>query len=111
MPFCNPTALKPPNRVGESRQNQTTCQFMVMANTLNISLSEEQKGWLNSRRETGGFASTSDVVRDLIRSRQEKERAELLERFRQLESEGSEAVEPAEAVLRIIKRVKKERRA
>ena len=47
-----------------------------MAKTLNISLSEEQKGWLNSRRETGGFASTSDVVRDLIRSRQDKEQEE-----------------------------------
>ena len=82
-----------------------------MANTLNISLSEEQKGWLNSRRETGGFASTSDVVRDLIRSRQEKEQAELLERFQQLNDEGSEEAEPTEAVLKIVKRVKKERRA
>ena len=84
---------------------------MVMANTLNISLSEEQKGRLNSRREAGGFASTSDVVRDLIRSRQEKEQAELLERFQQLEGDGSEAAEPTEAVLKIVKRVKKERRA
>ena len=82
-----------------------------MANTLNISLSEEQKGWLNSRREAGGFASTSDVVRDLIRSRQEKEQAELLQRFRQLDGEGAEAAEPVEAVLKIVKRVKKERRA
>jgi Arc/MetJ-type ribon-helix-helix transcriptional regulator len=84
---------------------------MVMANTLNISLSEEQKGRLNSRREAGGFASTSDVVRDLIRSRQEQEQAELLERFQQLDGDGSPAVEPTEAVLKIVKRVKKERRA
>ena len=84
---------------------------MVMANTLNISLSEEQKGWLNSRREAGGFASTSDVVRDLIRSRQEKEQAELLLRFQQLDGDGSEEAEPTEAVLRTVKRVKKERRA
>ena len=83
---------------------------MVMANTLNISLSEEQKNWLHSRREAGGFASTSDVVRDLIRSRQEKEHAELLERFRQLEADGSEEAEPTEAMLKIVKRVKKERR-
>ena len=82
-----------------------------MANTLNISLSKEQKTWLNSRREAGGFASTSDVVRDLIRSRQETEQAELLERFQQLDGDGSEASEPTEAVLRIVKRVKKERRA
>ena len=82
-----------------------------MANTLNISLSEEQKGWLDARREAGGFASASDVVRDLIRSRQEKEQAELLQRFQQLDGDGSNEPEPAEAVLRIVKRVKKERRA
>lgn len=82
-----------------------------MANTLNISLSEEQKGWLNSRRDAGGFASTSDVVRDLIRSRQEKEQAELRERFQQLDRDGSKEAEPVEAVLKIVKRVKKERRA
>jgi putative addiction module CopG family antidote len=82
-----------------------------MANTLNISLSEEQKSWLQSRREAGGFASTSDVVRDLIRSRQEKEQAELLERFQQLDRDGSDEAEPKEAILKIVKRVKKERRA
>jgi putative addiction module CopG family antidote len=82
-----------------------------MANTLNISLSEEQKGWLNSRREAGGFASTSDVVRDLIRSRQEKEQMELLKRFQKLDNDGSEAAEPSEAVLKIVKQVKKARRA
>jgi Arc/MetJ-type ribon-helix-helix transcriptional regulator len=82
-----------------------------MANTLNISLSQEQKNWLNSRRQTRGFASTSDVVRDLIRSRQEKEQAELLECFQRLDGDGLEAPEPTRAVLRIVKRVKKERRA
>jgi Arc/MetJ-type ribon-helix-helix transcriptional regulator len=82
-----------------------------VASTLNISLSEEQKSWLNSRREAGGFASTSDVVRDLIRGRQEKEQAELLERFRQLDRDGSEAAEPVAGVLRLVKRVKRERRA
>ena len=84
---------------------------MVMANTLNISLSEEQKNWLQARREAGGFASTSDVVRDLIRNRQEKEQTELMTRFQQLEGDGSEEAEPKEAVLKIVKRVKKERRA
>lgn len=82
-----------------------------MANTLNISLSEEQKNWLNSRREAGGFASASDVVRDLIRSRQEKEYADLLKRFQDLDGEGSEGAEPTEAVLKIVKQLKRERRA
>lgn len=82
-----------------------------MANTVNISLSEEQKDWLNARREAGGFASTSDVVRDLIRSRQELEEEQLRERFQQFEGEGEAGPEPIEAVLKIVKRVKKERRA
>jgi Arc/MetJ-type ribon-helix-helix transcriptional regulator len=62
-------------------------------------------------RSSGGFASTSDVVRDLIRSRQEKEQAELLVRFQQLDRDGAEEAEPTEAILKIVKRVKKERRA
>jgi putative addiction module CopG family antidote len=81
-----------------------------MANTLNISLSEEQKGWLNSRREAGGFASTSDVVRDLIRRRQEQEQADLWGRFQKLDGEGAQSSEPVEAVLETVRRVKKERR-
>ena len=82
-----------------------------MAHTLNISLSEEQKDWLNARRAAGGFASTSDVVRDLIRGRQAQEQTQLLERFQQLDRDGSDQPEPLAAVLKIVKRVKKERRA
>ncbi|HEY9174333.1 MAG TPA: type II toxin-antitoxin system ParD family antitoxin [Verrucomicrobiae bacterium] len=82
-----------------------------MSSTLNISISEEQKSWLNSRREAGGFASTSDVVRELIRNRQEQEQAHLLEQFRRMEGEGSEEAEPVEAVLAAVRRFKKERRA
>lgn len=82
-----------------------------MAATLNISLSEDQKAWLNSRRVSGGFASTSDVVRELIRSRQETEKVELLKRFHELEKDGAEGPEPVEALLKIVKQVKKERRA
>jgi Arc/MetJ-type ribon-helix-helix transcriptional regulator len=82
-----------------------------MPSTLNISISEEQKGWLNSRREAGGFASTSDVVRELIRSRQEQEQARLREQFRSLERDGGDEIEPVEAVLATVRKVKKERRA
>ena len=79
-----------------------------MAITLNISLAE--KGWLNSRREAGGFSSQSDVVRDLIRSEQEREKQALLIQFRQMEQDGSNEVEPAE-VLKMVKQVKQVRRA
>jgi putative addiction module CopG family antidote len=85
-------------------------QDEVMPITLNISLAEEQKGWLNSRREAGGFSSQSDVVRDLIRSEQEREKAALLKQFRQMEPDGSNEAEPAE-VLAMVKKVKKARRA
>jgi putative addiction module CopG family antidote len=84
--------------------------FYFMANTLNISLTAEQKEWLHSRRESGGFASASDVVRDLIRTRQEQEQAQLLERFQQLDRDGSDQPEPVETVLNIVKQIKKERR-
>lgn len=84
---------------------------MTMPSTLNISLEEEQKSWLNSRREAGGFASYSDVVRSLIRREQEREHAELLEQFRAMEQDGSNEPEPAADVLRMVKQVKKSRRA
>jgi antitoxin ParD1/3/4 len=82
-----------------------------MPSTLNISLTDEQKGWLNSRREAGGYASTSDVVRDLIRSQQEAERQRLAQEFRDMEADGSNEPEPAAAVLARVKQIKKARRA
>jgi Arc/MetJ-type ribon-helix-helix transcriptional regulator len=81
-----------------------------VANTLNISLTEEQNVWLNARREAGGFASTSEVIRDLIRSRQEMEQAELLRRFQSLDGGGRAGVEPVKSIVKIVKKVKKERR-
>jgi putative addiction module CopG family antidote len=82
-----------------------------MADTLNISLEAEQKGWLNNRRELGGYSSASDVVRALIRNEQEREQAALLKEFRDMESDGSNEPEPAAEVLRLVKQVKKARRA
>jgi antitoxin ParD1/3/4 len=82
-----------------------------MANTLNISLEAEQKSWLNTRKELGGYSSTSDVVRALIRTEQQREQAALLEQFKTMEHEGSNQPEPEADVLRLVKRVKKARRA
>ena len=82
-----------------------------MPSTLNISLTDEQKGWLNSRREAGGYASSSDVVRDLIRSRQEQERESLLKEFQRMERDGSNEPEPTARVLAGVKHIKKARRA
>ena len=85
-------------------------QNEVMPITLNISLAEEQKSWLNSRREAGGFSSQSDVVRDLLRSEQEREKETLLKQFRHMGRDGSDEAEPAN-VLAMVKTVKKARRA
>jgi antitoxin ParD1/3/4 len=82
-----------------------------MPSTLNISLTDDQKGWLNSRREAGGYASASDVVRDLIRSEQEAERRQLAQQFRAMQRDGSNEPEPAAAVMARVRRIKKERRA
>ena len=81
-----------------------------MIETLNISLTDEQKGWLLSRRETGGFSSASDVVRDLIRRRQEQEQADLVRQFKTLDAaDGLDEPEPEQA-LNLVREVKRERR-
>jgi antitoxin ParD1/3/4 len=81
-----------------------------MAMTLNISLCEEQKAWLNSRRDSGGFSSASDVVREFIRHRQEQEQAELRRQFAELDAaDGASEPEPA-SVLQIVRQVKQARR-
>ena len=81
-----------------------------MPSTLNISLTEGQKDWLNSRRDAAGFASTSDVVRDLIRKEQVAEHAELFRQFSALDADGSDAPEPVGPVLKIVQAVKRARR-
>jgi Arc/MetJ-type ribon-helix-helix transcriptional regulator len=81
-----------------------------MAASLNISLAEGQLVWLKTKQRADGFASASDVVRDLIRREQEYERQALLEEFRTLEAEGNPGVEPIAEINRIVSRVKRERR-
>lgn len=43
---------------------------MIMA-TMNISVPDPMKDWVQSQVNTGAFANTSDYVRDLIRQDQE----------------------------------------
>jgi len=81
-----------------------------MAASLNISLAEGQLVWLKTKQHADGFASASDVVRDLIRREQEQERRALLAEFRTLESDGDPGVEPVAHINRIVSRVKRERR-
>jgi antitoxin ParD1/3/4 len=41
--------------------------------TMNVSLPDAMKDWVESRSETGRFSNASDYVRDLIRRDQERE--------------------------------------
>ena len=81
-----------------------------MAETLNISLAPGQLAWLKSRKGFAGFASASDVVRDLIRRQQDQEQQLLQDEFEKLKKEGATGPEPVEEIMPIVIRVKKQRR-
>ena len=81
-----------------------------MPETLNISLAPGQLAWLKARKEQEGFATASDVVRDLIRRQQERERAALDAAFEKLENDGAPGAEPVDQIMKVVSRVKKERR-
>src|SRR4051812_49858061 len=61
-----------------------------MATTLNISLSQDQAAWIKSRKDEAGFASASDVIRDLIRREREKELAALETEFDRMDKEDGD---------------------
>lgn len=54
--------------------------------TMNISLPDQMKAWVEEQARSGRYANTSDVVRDLIRREQVK--AEKIARMQQLIDEG-----------------------
>src|SRR5438876_12411149 len=82
----------------------------AMPETLNISLAPGQLAWLKARKEQEGFATASDVVRDLIRRQQEMERAGLEAAFEKLKDDGAPGPEPVADIMKVVNRVKKERR-
>lgn len=47
--------------------------------TMNISLPENLKGFVDSRVKAGGYSSVSEYVRDLVREDQKKQTQESLE--------------------------------
>ena len=50
--------------------------------TMNVSLPDPMKEWVESRAETGRYANASDYVRDLIRKDQERsEKVANMQRF------------------------------
>ena len=78
-----------------------------MADTLNISLTRSQRAWLSSRKTEGGFASNGEVVRELIRHEQEKERAALAAEFEALDQDGAPGPDPVERVVAAVHKVRK----
>jgi antitoxin ParD1/3/4 len=54
--------------------------------TMNVSLPDQMKDWVESRAGTGRYANASDYVRDLIRK--DQERSEKIAALQQLVDEG-----------------------
>lgn len=54
--------------------------------TMNVSLPEPMKDWVETQTRTGRYANTSDYVRDLIRK--DQDRADKIKRMQRLVNEG-----------------------
>ncbi len=57
--------------------------------TMNVSLPDPMKLWVEEQAQTGRYSNASDYVRDLIR--RDQERANRLNEFQHLISEGLES--------------------
>ena len=57
--------------------------------TMNVSLPDEMKAWVEAQVRSGRFGNASDYVRDVIRA--DRDRAETLDRLRHLVQEGLES--------------------
>lgn len=54
--------------------------------TMNVSLPDPMKGWVEDQTRSGRYSNASDYVRDLIRK--DQERSAKIERMQQLVREG-----------------------
>ncbi|WP_276200625.1 type II toxin-antitoxin system ParD family antitoxin [Chelatococcus sp. XZ-Ab1] len=57
--------------------------------TMNVSLPDPMKDWVEAQARTGRYSNASDYVRDLIR--RDQERAEKIARMQALVTEGLES--------------------
>ena len=60
--------------------------------TMNVSLPDQMKTWIDARLEDGRFSNTSDYVRHLIRL--DQERTQAIEALQQAIDEGVRSGEP-----------------
>jgi Arc/MetJ-type ribon-helix-helix transcriptional regulator len=78
-----------------------------MASTFSISLTRDQAAWVKSRKEEGGFASASDVIRDLIRRERDKALAKLEAEFDKMDKQdGADGPAPVEEIVRRVRKVR-----
>ena len=62
--------------------------------TMNISLPDQMKAWVEAQTQTGDYANASDYVRDLIR--RDRERRQALNEIQELLDEGMNSGPPFE---------------
>jgi antitoxin ParD1/3/4 len=60
--------------------------------TMNVSLPDPMKTWIEARLKDGSFSNTSDYVRHLVR--RDQERTQAIEALQQAIDEGVESGEP-----------------
>ena len=60
--------------------------------TMNISLPEQMRSWVQAQIEAGKYSSSSDYIRDLIR--QDQERKDKMQALQRAITEGIESGEP-----------------
>jgi len=77
--------------------------------TMNVSLPDPMKTWIEVRLKDGRFSNTSDYVRHLIR--RDQERAQAIEVLQQAIDEGVKSGEPAPFDFKTFKERMRERHA
>ena len=70
--------------------------------TMNISLPEQMKAWVEAQARSGKYGNASDYVRDLIRH--DQERAEKIAEFQRLVQEGVDSG-PSDLTMEDIRRL------
>tara|TARA_R110000850_G_scaffold12930_8_gene42720 strand:- start:21751 stop:22110 length:360 start_codon:yes stop_codon:yes gene_type:complete len=71
-------------------------EIEVTMATMNVSLPEPLKEWVETQAKSGRYSNTSDYVRDLIRK--EQDRAERIENMQRLIDEGLESGEGSQSM-------------
>ena len=73
--------------------------------TMNVSLPDEMKNWVESQTRTGRYSNASDYVRDLIR--EDQDRKDKIAHIQALVSEGLESGVSDKSMDEILKEARK----